>query len=211
MKTYNHTISFPSAVGELVVQYNFTPAEPILTIPHCGEAEPAEVEITRIWFDLAMGHGFSSMQCDLFEYGEVKRYSLNHLKQAVYEALMKQLKEKEDAEAERMDGYEDVVCKDQSNCVYPFCHCPEKEQQNWYYTSALHEQARKMWHLGQELLGLKKKEESEPKPEYPYSAEQPNTVRQNGLYIQMPQGELIPDHILQAGNHLEQPPLQNYI
>lgn len=89
MKTLEHTISFPSAVGELLVQYNFTEAEPWYYNP----PKPAEVEIINAWFILFGCYRWFDPQGDQ----ELIRKD-EKLKQAVYEAHMKKLKREEDAE-----------------------------------------------------------------------------------------------------------------
>jgi hypothetical protein len=212
MKTLNHTVSFPSTVGELVVQYNFTEAEPA-QIYHSGKKEwitatnwtPAEVEITDVSAML-----FGHLSC-YFDETDTERAKNNlELKQAIYTEHMRLLKEKEDAEAKRQDSYKEQV--EYHPGLYP-------------HTSALHEHAKAMFDLGQSLLKdsikscapeitdfhINKERQqleltiTEPEQLYPYSAEIPACVQQKGIYVKMPKGVPLPDHILDVGNHLEQP------
>jgi hypothetical protein len=255
MKTLNHTVSFPSTVGELVVQYNFTEAEPA-QVYHSGKKEwitatnwtPAEVEITDVSVML-----FGHLSCYFDETDTERAKNSLELKQAIYTEHMRLLKEKEDAEARRQDGhiaekmqkieyidgqkYQLDLEFNNSGVVTLLSHgtvlCVVQDDGGGQWTvmlnrltpipkqtSALHEHAKSMWDLGQELLGLKDSKVeahvnkdkqqleltiTEPEQLYPYSAEIPASVQQKGIYVKMPKGVPLPDHILDVGNHLEQP------
>lgn len=94
MKTFDNVISFPSAAGELMVQYNFTPAEAGM---ECQPNEYAEVEIVDAWFKTTDNRYFLPKVLTTGDFG---------IKQAVYIKHMHLLRDKEDAEAQRQDGYE---------------------------------------------------------------------------------------------------------
>jgi hypothetical protein len=244
MKT-NHTISFPSTIGELIVYYNFTEASlcsqkeldrylDATTTKERSEIKfegtPAEVEITDI------GFAFNAVWAKRYSFTDIATAWLKtakFLKEAVYTEHMRLLKEKEDAEAKKTyrgypfqaNSWKGLYIADR-----PYQHIADGPQ----HTSALHEHAKAMFDLGQKLLKdsikqccpprtypldmhdvtdshiNKEKQQleliiTEPEQLYPYSAEIPACVQQKGIYVKMPKGVPLPDHILDVGNHLEQP------